>query len=137
MKGNFSKLTIEERQRRHFSESFKISKVKEIESGVTRVTDIKKEYDVSYTSIYKWIRKYGMSKKNKQERLVVETQSDVIKLQELRKRLAELERIVGQKQLQIDFKEKMIELAEEYYGVDIKKKFIDSQLNSSGKTENK
>lgn len=129
------RLSQEQRKRRHFSSSFKRSKVHEIEAGITRISQIKREYEVSYTSIYRWINKYGMSKSKKPERLIVESQSDVVKLQELRKRLAELERIVGQKQLQIDFKDKMIDLAEEHYKIDIKKKFFDSQSDISGKTE--
>lgn len=129
------KLTQEQRQRRHFSASFKKSKVQEIESGISRLSDIKREYEVSYTSIYKWINKYGMSKSEKKERLIVESESDAVKLRELRKRLAELERVVGQKQLQIDFKDKMIELAEQHYEVDIKKKFMDSQSGTSGKID--
>ena len=36
-------------------------------------------------------------------------------------RIAELERIVGQKQLNIDYLEKVIELAKEELGIDIKK----------------
>jgi hypothetical protein len=37
--------------------------------------------------------------------------------------LKEAEMSVGQKQIMIDFLEKMIELAEQEYGIDIKKKF--------------
>lgn len=59
--------------------------------------------------------------KKKQERLIVETSSDTKRLHELQQRIAELERIVGQKQIEIDFKDKMIEIAEEMYSVDIKK----------------
>ena len=40
----------------------------------------------------------------------------------LQKRVAELERMLGQKQTEIEFKNKMIDLAEQTYGVDIKKK---------------
>jgi hypothetical protein len=72
----------------------------------------------------------------KQERLIVETQSDTQELLALKKRVAELERIVGQKQILIDFKDKMIEIAEEQYGVDIKKKFSSIPSGTSGKTEN-
>lgn len=43
------------------------------------------------------------------------------KLKEMQKRISDLERIVGQKQLNIDFLEKMIELAKAQYGIDIKK----------------
>jgi hypothetical protein len=45
------------------------------------------------------------------------------KLKDLQRRIDELERVVGQKQLNIDFLEKMIELAKEQYGVDVKKNF--------------
>jgi transposase len=72
----------------------------------------------------------------KQERLIVETQSDTQELLALKKRVAELERIVGQKQILIDFKDKMIEIAEEQYGVDIKKKFSSTPSGISGTTEN-
>ena len=74
-------------------------------------------------------------KKNKKERLVVETDSDTRQLIEFKKRVSELERIIGQKQILIDFQDKMIELAEETYGVDIKKKFFSTPSNISGKTE--
>jgi hypothetical protein len=74
-------------------------------------------------------------KKNKKERLVVETDSDTRQLLELKKRVSELERIIGQKQILIDFQDKMIDLAEETYGVDIKKKFFSTPSSTSGKTE--
>jgi hypothetical protein len=64
----------------------------------------------------------------------VESKSDTRKLLEMKKRIAELEQIIGQKQVLLDFKEKMIELAEEEYGVDIKKKFTEKRLSTSGKT---
>lgn len=131
------KMSIAERRVRHFSESFKIQIVRQLERGLIRGCDVKKEYSVSYTSILRWKNKYGMSKESKPVRLVVETQSDTKKLLELKKRVADLERIVGQKQIQLDFKDKMIELAEEHYSVDIKKKFVDKQSSTTGKNEKK
>lgn len=128
-------LTLQERKARHFSQSFKIIKVREIESGATSVSQIKQQYQVSDATIYRWIHKFGSMSK-KQERLIVETQSDTLELLALKKRVAELERIVGQKQIMIDFKDKMIEIAEEQYGVDIKKKFSSIPSGTSGKTEN-
>lgn len=76
------------------------------------------------------IWKYGKEK----ERLIVETESDTLKIKELQLRIAELERIVGQKQIEIDFKDKMIEIAEEHYGIDIKKKCDPSPSVTSGDT---
>jgi hypothetical protein len=55
-------------------------------------------------------------------RLIVESESDTVKLIEYQKKIAELERIVGQKQVIIDFQNKVIELAEVEYKIDIKKK---------------
>ena len=122
-------LTKEERIRRRFSESFKRKKVLEIESGISKIGDICRQYQVRRRSIYLWRQKYG-SMQQKKERLIVETESDTLKIIELQKRVAELERIVGQKQ--IDFKDKMIDLAEEIYQVDIKKKFSTRPSNGSG-----
>jgi transposase-like protein len=128
-------LNLQERKARHFSQNFKIIKVREIESGATTVSQIKTQYQVSWATIYRWIHKFGSMSK-KQERLIVETQSDTQELLALKKRVAELERIVGQKQILIDFKDKMIEIAEEQYGVDIKKKFSTTPSGTSGTTEN-
>lgn len=66
---------------------------------------------------------------------IVETESDTRKLQKLKNEIAELERKLGQKQVELDFNSKMIELAEEEYQIDIKKKFGGKQSSGSGKTE--
>ncbi len=129
------KMTVAERRRRHFSDSFKIQKVRELESGKTKVSEICKLYEVSEVSVYRWLNKFG-TMKNKKERLIVETDSDTRQLLALKKKVAELERVIGQKQIIIDFKDKMIELAEETYGVDIKKKFSTQQSNTSGNEGN-
>lgn len=131
------KMSEAERRVRNFSESFKIKRVRELEQGIVRACEIQREYNVSYTSILRWKNKYGMTKKSKPVRTIVETQSDTKQLLAMKKRIAELERIVGQKQLQLDFKDKMIEIAEDMYKVDIKKKLGDKRFSTSGKTEKK
>jgi hypothetical protein len=68
----------------------------------------------------------------KQHKQVIEPKSDTQRIKLLEERIKELERIVGQKQLLLEFKDKMIEIAEATYGVDIKKK-VGSKL-SSGST---
>jgi len=128
------KMSTAERRRRHFSDNFKIQKVREIETGQTKVSEICSQYQVASNNVYLWIEKFG-SMKNKKERLIVETDSDTRQLLEFKKRVSELERIIGQKQILIDFQDKMIELAEETYGVDIKKKFFSTPSSTSGKTE--
>jgi len=113
---------------RRFSEDFKKSKVKELERNLVSISDICKTYTVSRAAVYKWIYKYSiMAKKN--VRLVVEAKSDTQKIRMLEERIKELERLVGQKQILLEFKDKMIEIAESTYGVDIKKK-VGSKLSS-------
>ena len=127
------KMSTSERMRRRFSDSFKQAKVREIELGKTKVSEISKQYQVAATNVYRWIERYG-NMKEKKERLIVETNSDTKQLLALKKKVAELEQIIGQKQVQLDFKEKMIEIAEEKYGIEIKKKVSTTQSNTSGKT---
>jgi transposase-like protein len=114
--------STEERRRRTFSVEFKQKKVREIEQKITSIAEVSRQYDVRENNVCKWLDKYG-SNKMKGVRTIVESESDTRKLLEMKAKIAELERIVGQKQLQIDFRDKMIELAEEAYGIDIKKKF--------------
>ena len=119
------KIKPTERQNRIFSESFRKAKVREIERNLTTVTMVSREYEVNRTAVYKWLWKYS-SLRAKQIRQIVEPMSDTHKIAELRKKIKELEQLVGQKQIQIEFKEKMIELAEQMYGVDIKKNLVRS-----------
>ena len=114
------KSSVEERQRRHFSEELKRRLVRELDEKRTTVTQICRAHEVSDAAVYRWIELY--SRKEKPTRTIVESKSETAKLLAYQKRIAELERLVGQKQVMIDFQEKMIELAEEIYQVDIKKK---------------
>lgn len=113
---------LEIRVRRSFSAEFRRKKVEEIECKISSVSEISREYQVTRTAVYKWIKQYSSSMKKK-ERLIVEEESDTRKLAILQQRIAELERLLGQKQIQLEFMEKVIDIAEETYHVDIKKKF--------------
>jgi transposase len=117
------------RQNRYFSSDFKKKRVEEIEKNLVTVSDICKTHKVSRTSVYKWLYKYSDMAKN-QVKQVVEAKSDTKKIQLLQDKIKELERIVGQKQIMIEFQEKMIEIAESTYKIDIKKK--PSSKRSSG-----
>ncbi len=98
----------EKRKIRHFSEAFKVEKVKMLEDGQLTVRQLSRIYQVTETAIYKWIRKYS-TRISKAERVVVEKESEGSKTIELLQKLGELERKIGQKQLQIDYLEKVIE----------------------------
>lgn len=119
---------------RYFSEGFRQAKVKEIERNLSTVAAVCHEYEVSRSAVYKWIYKYSLFRK-RQIRQIIEPMSDTQKIKELQAKIKELERLVGQKQIQLEFKEKMIEIAEEMYRVDIKKKLGSKLSSGMGKTE--
>ena len=120
--------------KRFFSEEFRKQKVKEIEQNQIGVTELSKLYGVTRSSVYKWIYKYSLHLK-KGVTQVIEMESESKKTKMLQARLAELERIVGQKQLQIDYLEKIVEFGSEEVGLDIKKKFDTEQSPGLAKTE--
>lgn len=117
-----------QRINRYFSDSFKKKKVKELEQNLTTVVEISRTYEVSRSAVYKWWDKFSTMRK-KGIRQVIEPESDTRKLKELKERIIQLEQLVGQKQIQLEFSQKMIELAEQKYGIDIKKN-AGSQLSS-------
>lgn len=51
----------------------------------------------------------------------MEEESDTRKIKELQSKIAELERLLGQKEVQLIFQDKLISIAEQTYGIDIKK----------------
>ena len=61
-------------------------------------------------------------------------ESEAVKTKNLQQQVANLERTVGQKQLQIDYLEKLIELASKELDLDLKKNFVTEPLNSSETT---
>lgn len=124
------------RKYRRYSEAFKKELVSLFESGKFSVCQLEKLYGVTNASIYRWIYKYSHFNK-KGYRVVEKKQSSAQKLKELEEKIKQLERAVGQKQIYIDFLEKMIEIAKDDMGVDIKKNFNTPQLGGSGKTRKK
>lgn len=128
-------MSVSERQNRYFSEEFKKKKVNEIERNLTTPTEVCKEYQVSRTSVHRWVIKYSTMRKRGVKQ-IVESKSDTRKIQQLKQQIKELEQAIGQKQLLIDFQQKVIELAEDCYQIDIKKKFGEKPFSGSGTTEN-
>lgn len=131
---NYEVLSLNERQTRYFSDGFKRKKVKEIEDKLVTVSEVSREYHVARNAVYKWIYKYSAHRK-RGERKIVELMSDTRKITQLKDRIKALEQALGQKQMLLDFNEKLVELASEEVGFDIKKKYTSKPNISSGKTE--
>lgn len=110
------------RTRRNFSESLKRKLVSEIENRRLKVRDAVNLYKVSDTSVYNWLRQYSSFKRTG-ARMIVEDESSDKKIDRLMKRIMELERNVGKKQLEIEFLNKALELCSAELGEDVKKKY--------------
>lgn len=110
------------RKVRQFSTEFKKEKVKQIDEGKITVSQISRIYEVSVTAVYKWVRQYSKYA-GQNEKIVVEKLSEGAKTLELLKKVAELEQLVGQKQVEVEYLKKVIEFGSELTETDIKKKF--------------
>ncbi len=107
-------------RRRNFSEGFKLQIVYEYESGQYSVSELGRLYDLAVQLIYNWIYKY--SKYNKKSIQVVEMKNSAQqKLKDLEQKVKGLEQALGRKQMNIDYLEKMIDLAKDEFDIDIKK----------------
>lgn len=128
MKANKRKI----RRYRRYSEAFKKQLVREYEQGKFSVHQLAKLHDLSGTLIYRWIYEYSSNAPNFQ--IVEMKESSTSKLKAMEERIKELERMVGQKQIKIDYLEKLIEIAEEDLKIDIKKNTDTPHSSGSGKT---
>jgi len=129
-KGQKEKLQIKSKYNRYFSESFKKEKVKQLVAKQISIKELSELYNVSRTSIYKWIYQYSPHHK-KGTIKVVQMESEALKTKVLLAKVAELERALGRKQLEIDYNDKVIELTSKELGYDIKKKYGPPLLSGS------
>lgn len=121
------------RSPRVFSQDFKQKLVKEYESGNFTVRELSSLHQIAPKVLYGWVYQYSCYNK-KNIRVIEMVDSSTKKVKELFERIKELEQIVGQKQMKIDFLEKKIEIAENEFSVDFKKKSTSQQSSGSGKT---
>jgi transposase-like protein len=123
-------------KQRRFSEEFKKSIVSDFESGKFSVPQLERLHNIGNSSIYTWIYKYSRSNERGQ-RIVEMKDSSTNKLKALEQRIKELERTIGQKQIQIDYLEKMIDIAKGELNIDIKKNSSTPQSSGSERTKRK
>ena len=107
-------------QNRRFSEAFRKEKVKLIDEGKVTVSDLCKLYEVSQTSVYKWISKFSTVKRD--ERIIIEKVSESRKTEELFRKVRDLEQVLGRKQMEIEYFKEIINITNETLGEDIEKK---------------
>ena len=132
MKANLKQI----RKIRKYSLEFKKSLVLSFEKGEFSVPQLEKLYNISNASIYSWVYKYSTFNE-KGCRIVEMNNSSKNKLKELSKKVKELEQMVGQKQIAIEYLEKMIELAKTDLNIDIKKNYSLPPSTGSNLTKKK
>ena len=120
MKG--AKTTRSLGQRRIFSDLLKRKIVKDIEHNKASISAVCREYLVCSQTVYNWLNKYSRHLQSGQN-MVIQMESEQYRSKELEKRVAELEAAVGRKQMEIDFLNKLIEVAGDELKVDLKKNF--------------
>jgi len=108
------------REARYFSEAFHKKIVKDIEDKLTTVAGVCRDYEVSRTSVHKWIRLYSLNYQ-KQIVKVVELESESHKRKLLEKELAETQKVAGGQAVEIVFLNKLIEIIETTFDIDLKK----------------
>ncbi len=111
------------RQRRIFSTELKKKLVSEIEMKRLTVRNVVNLYQVGVGTVYYWLHKYS-STIAQGVTMVVESDSKEKKIDILYDRISELEKMLGRKQLELEFKDKVIEFCSEELGYDVKKKCI-------------
>lgn len=118
MNANLQKI----KKHRVYSEEFKKEIVTLYESGNFSVLQIEKLYGISNPTIYNWIYKFSIFNE-KGIRIVEMKASGTEKIKELQQKVKDLEQAVGQKQIKIDYLEKMIDIAKADFKIDIKKNY--------------
>lgn len=121
---------------RVYSEEFKREIVSLFEKGTYSVLQISRLYKIPNSAIYRWIYKFSIFNEPGQ-RIVEMKASNTNKVKELEAKVKELERMIGQKQIQVDFYSKLIEIASEELDYDILKNSDTPQSTGSAKKKNK
>ncbi|MFA7402244.1 MAG: transposase [Bacteroidales bacterium] len=111
-----------------YSESFKLEIIRYIEEEGYSINDIKKRYDIKGgQTVQSWIKKYG---KNQllNKIIKVQTMKEIDELKRLREENKALKLAYAELSLEHKCSEKVIELADEMFGMDLKKKYESERL---------
>jgi transposase-like protein len=122
------------KQQRQFSPTLKQSIVDQFDRGKISVVQISREYGICRTAVYKWIYKYSQHN-TKGTIIVMDKKKQHNELQSLKQRIAELERAVGHKQMQIDYYEMYVKTMDELAPEELKKKWKSPDYTGSTRTD--
>lgn len=97
-----------------YSWGLKVSIIEEVENGQISINQASKKYDIGRSTIQKWMNKFGNLDKKLRE---MGGRSPKQEIEELKKKLTRME-------MERNILESAIEIVEEEYGLDVKKKFL-------------
>jgi transposase-like protein len=97
-----------------YSWGLKISIIEEVENGQISINQASKKYQIGRSTIQKWMTKFGNLDRKLRE---MGGRSPKQEIEELKKKLARME-------MERNILVSAIEIVEEEYGVDVKKKFL-------------
>ena len=104
---------------RRYSLSFKQAIVREYESGES-LTFLNRKYGVGRPSLKRWVEQYGRNG-TRHKLMVIQHPEDQNRMKELEQRIADLEHALAESQLDRLMLSACLTVAEEQYGVDVKK----------------
>src|SRR6056297_2014756 len=113
-------MTVEERQRRRFTEAFRKDKVTKIESGELTVAEVSRLYEIKPDNVRRWLKKYG--RKKLPEPIIISSASEYNRIDNLKKENSHLKQVIGDQQVEMIYLRGLIELAREQLGEDFEKK---------------
>lgn len=115
-----------------YSEEFKWKVVKEVLSGELSKAEAKQKYNIgSNSAILYWMRQFSGIENPRESRLLFMTDKKTIKEDKLtkeQKKIKELEEALRKEKNRVLLYEAMMEIAEEDYGIEIRKKSRAEQL---------
>jgi transposase len=131
-----TKVKLSLKPRRIFSDKLKKKVVKDIEQSKVSVLGVCREYEVSNAAVYRWLKKYS-AYLHPSTTLIMQMDSEQYRSKELERKVAELEAALGRKQMEIDYLNKLIEIAGQDLGTDLKKNTSMPALVGTGKIKGK
>ena len=131
-----AKVKLSLKPRRIFSDNLKKKIVKDIELGKVSVLGASREYEISEQTVYRWLKKFS-THLHPSTTLVMQMDSEQYRSKELEKKVLELQAALGRKQMEIDYLNKLIEIAGQDLAIDLKKNISMNRLDGTGKIKGK
>lgn len=122
-----------------YSDEFKLEVIKDVLSGKYSKEEARIAYEIKGNSaILNWIRKFSMdSKRYKNESVNSKDNELMIQLSKEELRIKELEKALKKEKLRGELMEKIIDIAEEHFNIDIRKKYGAKQYTPSKRNKTK